>query len=465
MSRPPADGSPVNTPHVDAHTQRVAEYIAAARRTPLPDEVAHKTCLHVLDTVAAMVTGARLEPGLLASRYAELQGGTPEATVIGTPLRTNATTAAWANAMAAHADETDDSHAPSLSHPGCAVVPAALAVAERHRRSGTEFVRAVAAGYDIGTRVTPTLGMDLFSPHGSSRSSHAMVSVWGAAAGAAALEDLTAEQVRWVLSYTAQQSSGVTTWLRDTRHVEKAFLFAGMGARNGVAAATMVAAGLDGVDDVFTGHPNYLAALSPGAQVAGLADGLGERFEVMQTNIKKYAVGSPAQAPVQAAETLVLRDGLQAQDVARIEIHLPADAAEVVNGRLMSDINCQYLVAGTLLDGGFTFEMAHDDERMRVDPAVLALMARTELIPDEATAGTRQGRLVVHRHEGPPLEEFVTAVAGTAQNPMSEDEVVAKCRDLLEPTIGAEPASRLIRVLLEPALLEDVRELGGLLAS
>ena len=455
----------MNASHVDPSTQRVAEYVAVARHQPLPEAVVHKTCLHVLDTVAAMVTGARLEPGLLAARYAELQGGTPEATVIGTSLRTNATTAAWANAMSAHADETDDSHAPSLSHPGCAVVPAALAVAERHGRSGTELVRAVAAGYDIGTRVTPTLGMEHFSPHGSSRSSHAMVSVWGAAAGAAALEDLTPEQVRWVLSYTAQQSSGVTTWLRDTRHVEKAFLFAGMGARNGVAAATMVAAGLDGVDDVFTGHPGYLAALSPTARVEGLADGLGERFEVMSTNIKKYAVGSPAQAPVQAAETLLQRDGLRAQDVDRIEIHLPADAAEVVNGRLMSDINCQYLVAGTLLDGGFTFEMAHDDERMRTDPAVLALMARTELIADEATSGTRKGRLVVHRHDGGALEEFVTAVSGTAQNPMSTSEVVAKCRDLLEPTIGAGPADELIRTLLEPARLPDVRGLRRLLEA
>ncbi|MPZ89435.1 MAG: hypothetical protein GEU81_15470, partial [Nitriliruptorales bacterium] len=192
-------------------TQAVAEYLAGAVDRPLPDEVVTRTTYHVLDTVAAMISGAVLEPGRLAIGYVRSQGGVEEAQVIGADVRTNATLAALANGISAHADETDDSHAPSFSHPGCAVVPAALAVAERHGRSGTDLVRAVAAGYDIGCRITPMLGMSQFSAHGSSLASHAVVSVYGAAAAAAALEGLSPEQVRWVLSYATQQSSGVTT--------------------------------------------------------------------------------------------------------------------------------------------------------------------------------------------------------------------------------------------------------------
>jgi 2-methylcitrate dehydratase PrpD len=452
------------TETVSPQMQVVADFIAETRSRALPDEVVRKTAYHILDTVAAMVTGARLEPGRLGRDYAVAQGGVDEALIIGSEHRTNATLAAFANAMSAHADETDDSHAPSLSHPGCAVVPAALAIAERHGRTGVDLVRAVSAGYDIGCRVTPMLGMSQFSPDSSSRSSHAMVSVWGAAAAAASLEDLTSEQVRWALSYTAQQSSGVTTWLRDSRHVEKAFLFAAMGARNGVAAATMVSSGMDGVLDVFTGHPNYLDALSPVADLDILVDGLGATHLVMETNIKKYAVGSPAQAPVQAMETLIAREKLTADEVASIEIHLPADAAQVVNGRHMSDINCQYLVAGTLLDQGFTFEMAHDDDRMRTDEAVLALMKRSELLPDESTRDTRKGRVVVHRTDGSMVEEFVDAVDGTAQKPMSEEQVLDKIRDLLGPTIGDEPTEELIELFLDPEQITDVRDLRGLLS-
>ncbi len=443
----------------------VSEFIADTRARALPDEVMRKTSYHILDTIAAMVTGARLQPGKLGHDYAVAQGGIDEAIIIGSADRTNATLAAFANAMSAHADETDDSHAPSLSHPGCAVVPAGLAVAERHGRSGVELVRAVSAGYDIGCRIAPMLGMSQFSADSSSRSSHAMVSVWGAAAAAAALEGLTPEQVRWALSYTAQQSSGVTTWLRDTRHVEKAFLFAAMGARNGVASATMVAAGMDGVLDVFTGHPNYLDALSPVADLDLLTEGLGEQHLVMETNIKKYAVGSPAQAPVQAMEILIAREGLTVDDVDRIEIHIPSDAAQVVNGRHMSDINCQYLVAGTLLDQGFTFAMAHDDDRMRTDAAVLDLMARSELLGDGETFGTRKGRVIVHRKDGSSVEEFVEAVEGTAQKPMSEVQLLDKCRDLLGPMMGDRQTEELIQMLLNPEKVDDVRDLRSLLSG
>lgn len=449
---------------VSAEMNAVADFIVAARSTPLPDDVVRKTTYHVLDTVAAMVTGARLEPGRLGIDYVRSQGGVDEALVIGTDLRTNATMAALANGISAHADETDDSHAPSFSHPGCAVVPAALAIAERHGRSGTEFVRAVSAGYDVGCRITPMLGMSQFLPHGSSRASHAMVSVWGAAAAAAALEDLDNEQVRWVLSYTAQQSSGITTWLRDERHVEKAFVFAGMGSRNGAAAATMVASGMDGVNDVFSGHPNYLEALSPVADRALLSEALGERYEIIRTNIKKYAVGSPAQAAIQATEDLIDEEGLTADDVERMEIHLPSDLAEIVDSRHMPDINCQYLVAGTLLDGTFSFEMAHDDDRM--DAAdVRDLVGRMELSPDEETKGTRKGRVIVHRKDGSRVERFVEAVQGTAENPMSEDDVVAKCRDLLAPTIGDDPSAQLIDLLLNPEKIADVRDLRPLLSA
>ena len=112
----------------------LASYIASALDRPLPPAVLEKTKHHVLDTIAAMVTGSRLKPGEAAINFVRSQGGTPEAAVVGSNVVTTAINAAMANGMLAHSDETDDSHAPSLTHPGCAVVPAALAVAERQKR-------------------------------------------------------------------------------------------------------------------------------------------------------------------------------------------------------------------------------------------------------------------------------------------------------------------------------------------
>src|SRR5262249_2683450 len=152
--------------------------------------------------------------------------------------------------------ETDDSHAPSRSHPGCSIVPAAFAAAERFENDGARFLRAVALGYDIGTRVNMALRVSDFEV-GVHQSSHAMAGVWGSSAAAGCAAGLSAEQLPWLLAYAADQSSGLTVWQRDSDHIQKAFAFAGVGARNGVTAALVVHSGWTGVSDVLTGPYNF----------------------------------------------------------------------------------------------------------------------------------------------------------------------------------------------------------------
>ena len=234
--------------------RELSTYIAGALKRPIPKEVVEKTKHHVLDTIAAMVSGSRLLPGKKAIGYVKTLGGTKEATVIGSSVVTCAQHAALANGMLGHADETDDSHAPSLCHPGCAVVPAALAMAEREGANGTAFLRAVALGYDVGSRLNLSLHPYDFRTVG--HSTHTFGPTFGCAAAAGALAGVNADQTRWVLSYTAQQCSGISCWMRDEEHIEKAFDFGGMPARNGVASAAMVSAGFTAVEDVFSGERN-----------------------------------------------------------------------------------------------------------------------------------------------------------------------------------------------------------------
>ena len=134
-------------------------YISGAGKRDLPDPVSEKGKHHILDTIAAMVSGSRLKTGELAIRFIRMQGGTKEAQVIGSSFLTAAINAAMVNGFLAHADETDDSHAPSFTHPGCAIVPAALAVAERENAPGEEFLRAVVVGYDISSRIARIMSL------------------------------------------------------------------------------------------------------------------------------------------------------------------------------------------------------------------------------------------------------------------------------------------------------------------
>src|SRR5580765_7319356 len=251
-----------SAPPISQLMTTVSTYMSEAGSRALPDAVVEKTKHMILDTLAAAISGAQLPPGKFAIQFARAYGGEKISTVAASTVVCGPIEAALANGMLAHSDETDDTHPPSQSHPGCSVVPAALAVGEKWSTDGQRLLRAVALGYDIGTRFTATLGKLQYMVD-SHRSTHALAGTFGSAAAAACAAGLNAQQMRWVISYTAQLASGLATWQRDTEHVEKAFDFAGMPARNGVTAAILVEAGGTGVEDIFSGADNFLEAFGP----------------------------------------------------------------------------------------------------------------------------------------------------------------------------------------------------------
>jgi 2-methylcitrate dehydratase PrpD len=441
---------------ISAETAALSAYIAEAIDRPLPDAVLQKTKFHVLDTLAAILSGSRLRAGKLAGKYVAHLNGAGEATVIGTRHRVPPESAALANGMSGHGDETDDSHLGGRFHPGCGIVPAALAIAEQRDLGGTEFLRAVALGYDVGARLTMSLGYE--RPDTARHSTHSLAPAFGAAAAGAALLRLDERQVRYVLSYAAQQASGIPFWQRDTHHVEKAFDFGGMGARNGVASATMVAAGFTAVDDPFAGKHNLFTAMGDQSRPGELVAGLGERYEIMLASIKKWCVGSPIQSILDATIALVAEHRFRAEDIRRVTITMPDDRIHIVDDRSMPDICAQHLCAIAILDRGITFESAHDYARMQ-DPAVLALRGRIDLVASpELTAAVpaRQAVVEISTASGTFLHH-ARDVRGTPGNPMTADEIEAKALDLVGPIIGLEMGRALIAVVNSLDRMDSVR--------
>lgn len=445
--------------------RQLSAYIVAALSRPLPPAVVEKTKHHVLDTLAAMVSGSRLAPGKKAIAYVKTLGGIKEACVVGSSIITAAANAALANGMLAHADETDDSHAPSLTHPGCGIVPAALAMGERQRSGGTAFLRAVALGYDVCCRLTQSLNAYEFRNDG--HSTHSFGPVFGAAAAAGALAGLREHQVRHMLSFTAQQASGISCWMRDGEHVEKAFDFGGMPARNGVAAAAMVAHGFTGVADVFAGERNFFVAFGRKPDPAVLIRGLGEIYEIMNTNIKRWSVGSPIQAPLDSVLELIRAHQIRAQDVEKLVVRVAHQGANTVDNRAMPDICIQHMCAIMLIDGTVTFASSHDQKRMR-DRKVLALRSRIELCGDDALSAampSRQGIVEVSLKNGQTLRQHTKAVRGTAENPMTRAEVDEKGYDLMAPVLGKPRARKLCDAIWRLEKVRDLRLLRALLRA
>ncbi len=445
-------------------TGRLARYMVEARERSLAPHVAREARHRILDTLAAMVSGAHLKPGEMAIRYARAQGGVEEATVLTTDIRTSAVNAALVNAMFGHADETDDFHPETKAHPGCAVVPAALAMAEREGRSGTELLNAVVLGYDLCCRFLLALGADLVRR--THRSAEGTSSTLGSVGAAASLARLDEKGMRHALSYAAQQVSGVWSWVRDAEHVEKAFDFSGMGARNGVTAAIMAQMGFSGVWDVFDGEHNVLQALSTEPKPEEMVAGLGSRYFVTETAIKPFSIGYPIQAALDAFLRLHREHGLNANNVERIVVRLPEDGARVVNDRAMPDINCQHIIALALVKGTVSFEDSHSYEQM-ADPTVRAAKERVQLIADPKLmdpAAPRSGLVEVTLRDGRTVSHFTRHAPGTKENPMDTESVNAKARLLMEPVLGAERTEGIIQRVNAVEELDDVRELRRFLA-
>ena len=439
-------------------------YMGNAATRPIPDEATERTKQHLLDTIASMISGIDLPPGRMALRFIESYRGDGSATVAGSGVRCGPLEAAMANAMFAHSDETDDSHAPSQSHPGCGVIPAALAAAEHFAIDGSHLLRAIALGYDVGTRVSMTLGGEDYQTN-FHRDTHSICTVFGAGASAACAASLSCQQMRWVLDYSAQQASGIAAWQRDTHHVEKALVFGGFAARDALSTTLLIHHGATGVDDVFSGADNFFLAFKPGADPQGLVNKLGERYEVTRTNIKKWTVGSPIQAVLDALEVLLHDHPIKPVDVEKIVVRIGSGEAHIVDNRDMPDISLQHMVAVMITDGTVTFRSAHDQARMQ-DSAIQSIRSRVQLVYDDELQRLYPARVAVVEittTHGKSYRQRVDAVRGSAENPMSTKEVVSKAHDLMSPILGAERCKTLIDSVMNIEKVSDVRSLGPML--
>jgi 2-methylcitrate dehydratase PrpD len=446
----------------DGVTAQLARYMVEARDRALPDAVTTECKNHILDTFGAMVSGSRLRPGLIAVKYVQGLGGEPQASVIGASFRTTTINAALANAMCAHADETDDFEAVTKAHPGSSAVPAAFAVAEKEGRSGVEFIRAVALGYDLSCRLLMALGPDLV--RGSHRSAEGTASTFGALGAAASLARLDEQGMRFSISYAAQQVSGLWSWVKDEDHVEKAFDFAGMGARNGVTAVGMVQAGLTGVADVLDGTHNLFIALSTKPQPQEMLAGLGSRFFVTETAIKTFSVGYPIQSPLNAMLILRKQYGLTPDNVRGVLVRVPSDAIGIVGESAMPDVNCRHMVAVALVKGDVSFVDSHDLALLH-DPAISAQRAKVAVVADQGLMDPHapRGAIVeVTLTDGRKVSHFTKFPPGSKENPLGKEGVSAKARDLMLPVLGAGKTEGLIAAINGLESVSNLRSLRPL---
>jgi 2-methylcitrate dehydratase PrpD len=192
-----------------------------------------------------------------------------------------------------------------------------------------------------------------------------------------------------------------------------------------------------------------------------LTHGLGENYEIMNTNIKRWSVGSPIQAPLDSLRDLIREHQIKAEDVEKLLVRVAHQGANTVDNRAMPDICMQHMCAIMVIDGNVTFASSHDEKRMS-DRKVLTLRSRIELRGDDmlsAAMPSRQGIVEVSLRDGRNLRHHTRVVRGTAENPMTRAEVDEKSYDLMAPVLGKCRARKLCDSVWK---LEKVRDLHSL---
>jgi 2-methylcitrate dehydratase PrpD len=309
------------------------------------------------------------------------------------------------------------------------------------------------------TRVAEAIGSAM-TFKASSLSSHAYGPLFGAGYAAGALMKFDAARFMALLNYLAQEASGVTTWRQDERHTLKSYVFAGMPASNGAKAAALVRAGFTGGGDVLDpSSRNLLDAICPQPRPAALTVALGERYSIMETDIKKYSVGYPIASPIAALEKVVREYGVRAADVEEIRVYYDEDWYKVVGDKTrMPDVNLRYCLAVTLIDGHMTFDASHDAARM-ASTAVERLGKRIRFLGPKPEQDRFAVTIEVQARDRVLAGFQDRNVPGRYQNPLSREDVESKAVELMSPVVGEAQARSAVELVGRLESLPDMHEL------
>ncbi|MEZ5938647.1 MAG: MmgE/PrpD family protein [Hyphomonadaceae bacterium] len=453
-------------------TPTISAYIANIRTAAVDPEFLELGKRHILDTLAAAVSCKDLEPAVLGRKYAlsKSAGAENGATMLATSERVGLVDAVYGSAMIVHGSEINDFIPSAFVQPGPAVVAAAFALAENRGGSGSDVLRACVAGYEMCGRVPKALGVRTL--YAAGLANHGMGPCFGAAATSASMLGLSEEQIKYVMSYACQQASGSWQWLLDEDHIEKTFVFAGVGARNGVESALLVETGYTGVADCFDNPEGYMnhKIFREGADHDPyyLIEDLRTRSELPHTAYKRYPVGGPTQPAVQAV--LELLPKTSPQTVESIVMEMPG-RWEAFRNAEMPALNLRYLASIILIDGRLDLVAAQDRERFNADSAVHELMKKMDVVhaPDlevaEGETRTEPARVTLVDSQTGTSKLFVPFVRGFPSHPMTREDVVAKAMELMGPVLGRTRAQDVIDTVMEMEKLDRAADIIPMIAS
>ncbi|MQA00776.1 MAG: MmgE/PrpD family protein [Dehalococcoidia bacterium] len=455
-------------------TQSVVDFIHDTPAGKIPAEARENGRRALLDTIGVTLAGVDEPSARVVRSLVEREGGEGVATLLGTNVRAPLAAAALANGTAGHALDYDDVTANVTGHPSIPLMPAVLAVGESVGASGADVVAAFLVGFEVECKVGRAMGRSHYA-----RGFHSTTTLGalGSAAAAVRLLRLDRGQTGNALGIASSMAGG----LRANFGSMTKPLQAGNAARAGVVAALLAQEGFTGGDDILDGPFGFVRAFSP-AEDGDIEQvgGFGDPWEVVSPGIsvKKYPCCFVSHRAADATLALISEHGIGAEQVERVEVHLPNGQVSATGGvgpmihprpqtGLEGKFSMQYVVASALLDGEVKFP--NFDDRAVARPAAQALLRRVEPMNDtqrHPAATTDQYTAVdIHTTDDRVLSRAVTEARGGPADPLSWDELLDKYRDCAARALPAEQVERSAQMLRDLEAVADIRELTATLAT
>ena len=445
-------------------TAKIARFVAGARYEDLPAGAIQTAKTAIQDTAGVMLAGAKADAGAVAVRLAREEAARPEATVVGQGLRSSAIQAAFANGVAAHAEDFDWSFV-LAGQPMAPIIPAVLAVAETMGASGQQLIEAFAAGFEVTASLAVAVE-DMGPWH-----ANGLLGAFGAMAGCGKLWGLDEQQLAMAIGITASMASGLTAnfgTMSKPLHV-------GLAARNGVHAAQLARAGFTANAAVLELRNGFFAAHFPGSEIDSAPfDALGREWALDQHGIrlKPYPCGGLTHSALYAVLELRRQHGIAAEDVEQVEVDVPAHTYQTIVFRvpetaLQGKFSMPYLVARAIVDG--TIVLGTFTEEAIRDPQVLALLAKVTMRSNpelvHSADGSRPSIVSIRLCTGLTHTIPGRFAKGSPQLPMSDDEIEAKFRDCAAGVISDHACGQALAELASLEELANVATLTQLLSG
>jgi 2-methylcitrate dehydratase PrpD len=438
-------------------TRSLAEFAAGLCYEKLPEPVITRTVELFLDWLGSSLAGRHSRPVNVLGDLADNMGpATGDAEILPLGRSSSPYFAAMINAASSHVVEQDDLHNGSVLHPATVVFPAALALAQSEGISGRRFITAAVAGYEIGIRVGEFLGRSHYRVFHTTGTAGTLA----AAAAAGSALALSPAQMTHNLGSAGTSAAGLWEFLRDGADSKQ--LHTANAAATGVLSAWTAARGLTAAERILEGAQGMAAGMSSDADPDCLADGLGERWAVLETSLKFHASCRHTHPAAEALLLAMVNHGLNPSDVSKVRAQVHQAALDVLGpvqdpanvhqakfsmGRVLGLIACRGRA------GVSEFEQHYQD------PDVVAFGKRVEMVLDAEVdrAYPRQwiGKIRLLTRDGRRVDARVDEARGDPGNPLSPDDIEHKFKELAG-------YSRLLDETGALRVIEQVKDLAGI---